>query len=216
MLNSWITETGVPICGEGTFPACDDPQNRWYRAAPDEQADFLIQSAAYAAWLKTASLCLVPTRSTIAAITCGVDAHGLLRNDDTPRPAYHAYALINNLLSQAQPYWRQRLPSWADPRVELTAFKQPDTGKRIVLLWNRYYTATETAVLTATAASAQLVFPDGTLQTIYPVSGTYSISLPPATNRNMLGTAGGMAPDGSAPIGGSPRILVEIDPAVAP
>jgi hypothetical protein len=30
----------------------------------------------------------------------------------------------------------------------------------------------------------------------------------------MQGTTGGVAPDGTAPIGGSPRILVEIDPAV--
>ena len=55
---------------------------------------------------------------------------------------------------------------------------------------------------------------DGSAQTLYPISGTYAISLPMATNRNMPGTTGGVAPDstGSAPIGGSPRILVEYDP----
>jgi hypothetical protein len=98
--------------------------------------------------------------------------------------------------------------------MELIAFKQPDTGQRVVVMWNRYYTQTETAVLTATAASAQLYFPDGTVQTIYPISDTYSIPLPPATNHNFLGTTDGLAPDGTSPIGGSPRILVELDPAV--
>jgi hypothetical protein len=70
--------------------------------------------------------------------------------------------------------------------------------------------------LTATAPSAQLLYPDGSFQTIYPISGTYAISLPRASNRNFPGTIDGVAPDstGSAPIGGSPRILVEIDPSV--
>jgi hypothetical protein len=39
-----------------------------------------------------------------------------------------------------------------------------------------------------------------------------------ASNRNFTGTIGGTAPDstGSAPIGGSPRILIEYDPNVRP
>jgi hypothetical protein len=211
----WVTETGVPVCGEGSFPVCDDPQNRWYRASPDEQAAYLIQSAAYAAWLKAEAYVWFQLFDDCGN-QCGVDAYGLLRNDNTPRMSYQTYALVYNQLTNVQPYGRQRLPSWSDPRIEMFDFRQADTGKRIVFLWNRYYTATETAVLTATAASAQLLFPDGTLQTVYPVSGTYSIQVPPATNRNMPGTTGGVAPDGSAPIGGSPRILIESAPNVTP
>jgi hypothetical protein len=73
-------------------------------------------------------------------------------------------------------------------------------------------------ILTATALSAQLFSPDGSVLTIFPISGTYAISLPLASNRNFIGTIGGVAPDstGSAPIGGSPRILVESDPAILP
>ena len=37
------------------------------------------------------------------------------------------------------------------------------------------------------------------MQTIYPISGTYAISLPLATNRNFIGTIGGVAPDTAAP-----------------
>ena len=216
----WLTETGVPVCGEGTFPACTDLQNRWYRAAPDEQAAYLIQSAAYAAWLKTEAFVWFQLFDDCGN-QCGVDAYGLLRNDNTPRLSYQTYPLVSDQLTSVQPYWRDRrtitATNWISGHQEIIAFKRPETGKRIVVMWTRYYTDA-TVVLTATASSAQLFFPDGSLQVIFPISGTYAISLPLATNRNFIGTIGGVAPDstGSAPIGGSPRILVESDPAVKP
>jgi len=209
----WLTESGVAVCGDAPAPDCDSPDGRWYRASADEQSAFLIQSTTYAAWLKAEAIFWFQLYDDCGNV-CGVDAYGLLRNNDTPRPAYSTYFTVSQLLQHAQPYWRQRQPGWTDPKLELIAFKQPDSGQRVVVMWNRYYTQTETAVLTATAASAQLYFPDGTIQTIYPISDTYSIPLPPATNHNFLGTADGLAPDGTSPIGGSPRILVEIDPAV--
>ena len=218
MLNLWLTETGVPVCGEGTFPACDDPQNRWYRAAPDEQAAYLIQSAAYAAWLKTEAFVWFQLFDDCGN-QCGVDAYGLLRNDNTPRLSYQTYPLVFDQLTNVQPYWRDRrtitATNWISGNQEILAFKRPASGERLVVMWTRYYTA-DTVLLAAAAPSATLYFPDGTGQIIYPISGTYAISLPLATNRNFIGTIGGVAPDstGSAPIGGSPRILVEFDPAV--
>ena len=140
-VKSWITEIGVPICGEGSFPACDDPQNRWYRASPSEQADFLIQSSTYAAWLNTQAYVWFQLFDDCGN-TCGVDAYGLLRNDNTPRPAYYTYSLINDLLSNAQPYWRQSaaqlrpIPRQSgDCRVQTTGHRQ--THRRDV---DRYYT----------------------------------------------------------------------------
>ena len=103
----WLTETGVPVCGEGAFPACNDPQNRWYRAAPDEQAAYLIQSAAYAAWLKTEAYVWFQLFDDCGN-QCGVDAYGLVRNDNTPRLAYQTYPLVNAQLTNVQPYWRDR------------------------------------------------------------------------------------------------------------
>jgi hypothetical protein len=82
-------------------------------------------------------------------------------------------------------------------------------------MWTRYYTD-DTVLLAATAPSATLFLPDGTDQIIYPISGTYAISLPMATNRNFKGSSSGTVPDGSAAIGGSPRILIELDPATKP
>jgi hypothetical protein len=76
-------------------------------------------------------------------------------------------------------------------------------------MWTRFY-MTDTVTLTATSSSALLILPDGTSSTIYPTNGAYTVSLPAATNA--------MPPtgDGSAPIGGSPRLVVENDPAVTP
>jgi hypothetical protein len=216
----WLTETGVPVCGEASFPACDDAQNRWYRAAPDEQAAYLIQSATYAAWLKTEAYVWFQLFDDCGN-QCGVDAYGLLRNDNTPRLSYQTYPLVFNQLTDVQPYWRDRrtitATNWVSGNQEIIAFKRPETSERIVVMWTRYYT-NDTVILSATAPSAQLFFPNGTYQTIYPISGTYAISLPLASNRNFTGTIGGTAPDstGSAPIGGSPRILIEHDSNVTP
>ena len=76
-------------------------------------------------------------------------------------------------------------------------------------LWTRFNIA-DTVTLTATASSAQLIFPNGTTQTIYPANGVYTINLPAATNFSTTTN------DGSAAIGGSPRILIESDPAITP
>jgi len=216
----WLTETGVPVCGEGTFPACTDPQNRWYRATLDEQAAYLIQSAAYAAWLKAEAYVWFQLYDDCGN-ACGIDAYGLLRNDNTPRLSYQTYPLVFDQLTSVQPYWRDRrtltATNWISGNQEIIAFKRPASGERIVVMWTRYYTD-DTVLLAATAPSATLYSPDGTGQIIYPISDTYAISLPLASNRNFIDTIGGVAPDntGSAPIGGSPRILVELDSAVKP
>ncbi len=212
----WVTETGVPVCGEGSFPACDDPLNRWYRASPDEQAAYLIQGVTYAAWLKASGYVWFQLYDDCGNL-CGVDAYGLVRNDNTPRPAYQTYPLVVDQLTNVQPYWRDRrtltATNWISGNQEIIAFKRPASSERVVVMWTRYYTDA-TVSLAATGQSAQLYFPDGSTQTIYPISGTYFISLPLASNQNFTGTVGGAAPDGSAPIGGPPRILVEYDPNV--
>jgi hypothetical protein len=214
----WLTETGVPACDDDPGPACDDPQNRWYRASLEEQSAFLIQSATYATWLKAQTFIWFQLYDDCGN-ACGIDAFGLARNDSTTRPVYKTYQLAADQLANSQPYWRDRrtltATNWISGNQEILAFQRPVSGERIVVMWTRYYT-NDTVLLAATAPSATLFLPDGTEHIIYPISGTYAISLPLATNRNLLGTIDGAVPDGTAPIGGSPRILVEIDPAVLP
>jgi hypothetical protein len=213
----WLTETGVSTCGDPVDfgQDCNDAVNSVYRATPSEQADYLIQSATFAAWLKAEVFIWFQLYDDAGNGCASRDGFGLLRNptsgpcyagDGQPRPAYTSYQMIAKTLADVLPYWRKR------PTVnqEIIAFKRPFTEERVVVMWNRYYTTTETVVLTATAASAVLMYPDGTTQPIVPISGTYTIDLPPATNDNTPTT------DGKAPIGGPPRILIESDPAATP
>jgi len=221
-VNLWLTETGVPVCDDPPYLFCPSP----YRGTMSEQADFLIQTVAWASWLQTQKIIWFQLYDD-AGNDCRYDAFGLVRNppsgpctarDGTPRPAYQTFKMAGQYLTNIQPYWRDRrtgtTTDWTSGNQEILAFKRPATGQRVVVMWTRYFTA-DTVVLTATHSSALLINPDGTNQTITPVNGVYAISLPAATNLGAV-TPDGKQPDGTSSIGGSPRILVEIDPAVRP
>ncbi len=193
----WLTETGVPVCGDSTFPACDDPQNRWFRAAPDEQAAYLIQNLTYAPWLKAETYIWFQLYDDCGNV-CGLDAYGLVRNDNTTRTAYQTYqfavnqsdarcSLIGAIAAPSRP------PTGSAAIRKFIAFQRPASGERIVVMWTRYYT-NDLALLAATAPSATLYLPNGTSEIIYPISGTYAISLPMATNRNFKARAAALCP----------------------
>ena len=218
----WVTESGVSLCDEYPGPSCfeDDGSPRPYRANPEEQAAFVIQSATYATWINSAI--------TVEAVLhfqfyddCGDvinpdlgGGFGLMRNPsdaacfrnspdpNTPRPSYAAFQTAASHLRDVVTRWRSR-PS---PNQELFSFYRPSTGERVLAMWARGYTA-ETAVITATSASARLVAPDGSSQIVTPSGGVYHVTLPAATNVNTPTN------DGSAPIGGRPYFLVELDPS---
>ena len=207
----WLNETGVPVCDDPPGPSCSDPVHKTYRAAPQEQAAYVIQTATFAVWLRAEAMLVFQLFDDFGN-GCGIDAFGLVRNlptapcnpgDGAPRPAYHAYQVVTRYLSGLTPYWRKR------PTVnqELITLQNLTTGERVISMWARDY-VTETVAITATASSAVLIYPDGVTETIAPVNGVYTITLPMATNRNTPTT------DGKAPIGGAPRILIELDPAI--
>ncbi|HET7088609.1 MAG TPA: hypothetical protein VFL17_08170, partial [Anaerolineae bacterium] len=185
--------------------------HKTYRATPQEQAAYIIQTATFAVWLRTEAMLVFQLYDDFGNGCPGIDAFGLVRNvpaapcnpgDGTPRPAYHAYQVVTRYLSGLAPYWRRR------PTVnqELVALQNQETGERVISMWARDY-VTETVTITATASSAVLVYPDGITETIAPADGIYTITLPMATNRNTPA-------DDKAPIGGAPRILIEHDPAI--
>jgi hypothetical protein len=216
----WLTETGLPVCDDPPHVFCASP----YRGSMSEQADYLIQTVAWANWLQTEKIVWFQLYDD-AGNDCQYDAFGLVRNpptgpctarDGSPRPAYQTFNVARQNLTGVQPYWRDRrtgtTTDWANGNQEILAFKRPSTAQRVVTMWTRYYTA-DTVVLTATSSSALLIQPDGTSQTITPINGVYTINLPAATNLGAA-TPDGKQPDGTSPVGGSPRILVELDPAV--
>ena len=114
---------------------------------------------------------------------------------------------MTQYLSGTLPYWRLRPTTPPTYTAELVALQNPRTGERVVAMWARDQ-LTMTVVLTATAPSATLVYPDGITQTLVAINGFYTITLPWATNYNTPTDAG------EAAIGGMPRILVEHDPAI--
>ena len=150
---------------------------------------------------------------------CAGDAYGLFRNPadalcfsqhpqpETPRHATASFKVLANNFDYVEPYWWVRRGG-SDPNngtQEWIAFYRPDTKERIIGMW-ALYGNDETAVLPATAASARLLFPNGTSQTIFPTNGQYTLQLPGATNQN--------APwdPNLYMIGGRPLILIELDP----
>ncbi len=209
----WLNETGVAVCDDPPGPSCSDPVHKTYRASTQEQAAYVLQSATFAVWLRAEAALVFQLYDDYGNGCPGIDAYGLVRNtpdagcnagDGSPRPAYAAYQVVTRYLTGTTPYWRRR-PTL---NQEIIALQNAKTGERVIAMWARDY-VTETTAITATAASALMVFPDGSTETIFPVGGWYTITLPAATNRNTPTT------DGKAPIGGMPRILVERDPAIA-
>ena len=205
------------------------------RANADEQAAFVIQNAVYATWINSVMPvetimhfqlyddCSDPIYVPELGVTYG-GGLGLLRNPasepcfqdspspDTPRPAYAALQSVTRNVADVTPRWRVR-PGWVPTDTvrqgqgyELFSFYRPARQERLLAMWARGY-VTETAVFTATSASAQLIWPDGSSNVITPTNGVYAVTLPAAT---MIYTA---TSDGSALIGGRPYFLVEPDPS---
>ncbi len=153
---------------------------------------------------------------------CAGDANGLFSNPsdavcfsqhpqpESPRSNFAAFQLLPTYMNEVAPLWRAR-PGGTDPYdgpQEHIAFYNTELEARIIGMWARFG-QTETAVVTAHNSSAQLLYPDGTVETIYPQNGVYTIVLPPATNQ------GNPFQPGIYQIGGPPRILVESGPPAA-
>ncbi|MCB8928357.1 MAG: hypothetical protein H6652_22355 [Ardenticatenaceae bacterium] len=129
-------------------------------------------------------------------------------NGGTPRPGFTAFQLLTTHFTDVEPLWRLR-PGSNDPvngPQEWIAFYQPATKSRILGLWARFGEA-QTAVIPTTNANgtAQLLWPDGTMETITAVNGQFTVNLPAATNQNAIWDPA------LYPIGGRPAILIEQD-----
>ncbi len=212
----WLNETGVPVWDDPPGPT-NDP-TALYRATMQEQAAYVIQSFTWASWMRAEAAIIYEEYDDFGSGCPGIDAWGLVRNpptapcnagDGTPRPGYYAYGVATKYLSGTLPYWRWRPTSPPTYTAEIVALQRPSTSERVVVMWARD-NLSFTINLTATASSATLVYPNGVTQTVTPVNGFYNISLPWATCYNTPTVYG------EAAIGGSPRILVERDPAIVP
>jgi len=217
---AWLTETGVPVCDDYPGAACDPP---WYRGNLEESAAFEIQSAAYGMFVGLDGYFHFQLYDDCP--TPG-DAWGIFRNPswyscasgspypNQPRPTLEAFKVNVHYLWGLEPLWRKR-PGGPNPYTgpqEWIAFYRPNTHQRVLVVWNRFAESDQVAGIPATGPSALRINQDGATETLYPVNGTYTMTLPRATNLNIYW------PDGSRLIGGRPYVLVETDtqrPSVA-
>jgi hypothetical protein len=228
----WLNETGVPVWDDYPGPTwAKTPEERTLRATMQQQAAFVIQSAAYA-WAEGAEVVLFhqlyddcgnqamgtdfpPNDGSLCSGgACWGDAHGLFRNEPsavcfrqhpqggTPRPAAASFRLLGQI------FGGQNFGSGAVQTLDgigvVVTFEREATGERLYVVWNQ---SLERATLEVPAGgvSATMYDVSGQDWIIAPDEGVYQISLPPATRDDYPYLQQGEP----AGIGGIPYILVE-------
>ncbi len=200
----WVTESGVPVWDDYPGPQ-EDPASP-YRATQQEQASYIIQSAAYAFYSGASVLFHFQLHDDCGNGPTARDAYGLYRNeagaacypsDAAARPSLQAYRVVASQFRGLEPLWRIT-PNGDHEQV---AFYRASTGHRFTVLWATQGHDVQ-AQVAAAAASATLIDANGSARTISAQGGSYSIALPRATNQNLPGSAEYM-------IGGAPYNLSE-------
>lgn len=218
----WVNESGLPVWDDYPGPTWDPDSG--YRGTKEEQAAYVVQSAAYAIWLGARVIFHFMLHDDCGNGPEHHDAFGLYRNtspapchpsDAGARPAAAAYRLVAAHLPGAAPLWRWRSTQgqtdWGacTGQVEWFAFRRPD-GARVLLAWTRLNVP---ATITVTAVASQGIVYDvrtGAATTVRPTNGVYTFSLPPATNYNTPTLCNPTRQkQGEAAVGGIPLFLVE-------
>jgi hypothetical protein len=227
----WLNENGVPVWDDYPGPtwAGDQPESRQLRATAQQQAAYVIQSAAFA-WAEGAEVVMYhqlyddcgnqragtdfpPNNGDIcsASTACWGDAHGLFRNPSdapcfrqhplpgSPRPAALAYRILGQIFGRGA---FSSASVQMDSRGIVIAFERGN--QRIYVAWNRTFQATSVE-LPAQEMNAQLFTIVGDAMPLEPVDGVYRLNLPAATPDDFPHLHAG---DVSG-IGGAPFILVE-------
>jgi hypothetical protein len=182
----WINETNAP-------PSDDSLERPWskprFRVSLQEQAAFVIQEFALAFSSGASRVEVYKLRNT-ADHPESIEPFGLLRADDSRRPAFAAYQTVTSYLRDFRAAYRQR-----SGNVVAVTFDRGD--KTTTVLWTTGWKPTRVPV-GAIAPEALLVDEGGRVRKVNPVSGAYWIDLPGAT-----------CSQPSCMIGGAPRMLVE-------
>ncbi len=226
----WLNETGIPAWDDYPGPVWDS--RSFKRATTQQQAYYLIQSAAYA-WAEGADKIFYhqlyddcgdqpagtdfPPHSgglCDGAILCSGDAYGLYRNPPgatcfsqhpqpgTMRPVGEAFRLLADIFGTEAFDRGQRL--YLHKELVTFTFLRPRTEERITVMWNETFDPF-TFEYEAAGQNAQLISLDGSVVAFPDEDGIYSIELPPATPDNMQ--SGSVGAD--AAIGGMPYIMIE-------
>lgn len=222
----WLNESGVSVWDDypGPTGAGGDPAARALRATMQQQANFVVESTAYA-WAEGADVVFIhqlyddcgnQSGGTNFAPNSGQsgDAYGLYRNErnepcysqhplpGTPRPAAAAFYRLAQIFG-ILPFGKPDVEYSDDGGIAIS-FDRLTTDERLVVVWNRRL---EQATMPLKSAGEEARFYSITDQDwlIKPTDGEYKIGLPGATRDDYP-----YLPSGEVSgIGGVPYIMVE-------
>lgn len=187
----WINETNAP-------PSEDEQELPWsaprYRVSLDEQAAFVLQEFSLAFAAGASRVEFYKLRNSVDHEE-SIEPYGLLRGDDSRRPAFFAYQVATTYLRDFRSAVREQAGA-----VNAVTFGRGNATTTVV--WTTGRTATQAAVRAA-GAEALLVNERGQTRPIKPRAGVYLVDLPGATCTNRT----------ECIIGGAPRLIVEQAPA---
>jgi hypothetical protein len=179
----WINETNAPPSED----FIEQPAGQaGLKVTLDEQANFVIQAFALSLAGGAERIAINKMRNDWSS-----EPYGLLRADDSRRPAFEAFKTATTYFAGVQEAnWLQM------GEVQIVTLSRGE--ETTTVLWNMAPTPTNYS-LNAIAAQALLVDERGGTQTINATDGVYSIELPGAICSN----------GANCFIGGAPRLVVE-------
>ncbi len=187
----WVNETNAP-------PSEDKQELPWsrprYRISLAEQAAFVLQEISLAFAAGATRVEVYKLRNS-AEHPESIEPYGLLRGDDSRRPAFDAFRVATTYLRD----FRAAVREQAGPVNAVTFDRGAATT---TVLWTTGPVARR-ITLRAVTGEALLVDERGETRSIKPQAGVYLIDLPAATCTNRA----------ECLIGGTPRLVVERAPA---
>lgn len=182
----WINQTNAPPSEDPQTPPRGTPD---FRVSLEEQSAFVIQEYALAFGGGANRVAFYKLRDDDGQ--AALEPYGLLRSDDSRRPAFDAYKVVTTYLSGFRAVGWQRLDD-----VYAVTFDRGQTTTTV--LWSVSRTPAR-LTLNAIAPQASLVDERGDTQILNASGGTYTVELPAAV----------CTQEDNCFIGGAPRLLVE-------
>jgi hypothetical protein len=183
----WVNQTNAPPSEDAQTPPSGTPG---FRVSLEEQSAFVIQEYALAFGGGANRVAFYKLRDDDGQPS--LEPYGLLRADDSRRPAFDAYKVVTTYLGGFRAVGWQRLDD-----VYAVTFDRGQTTTTV--LWTVSRTPAR-LTLNAIAPQATLVDEHGNTQTLNASGGTYTVELPAAICTQA----------DNCFIGGAPRLLVEV------
>jgi hypothetical protein len=184
----WINQTNAPPTEDSQAPS---DAASIFRVSLEEQSAFVIQEFALAFAGGADRVAFYKLRDTDGQAP-SAEPYGLLRADDSRRPAFDAYQVVTTHLRDFRAVGWQRLGD-----VYAVTFDRGGTTTTVLWTMSR---APVRFSINAIAPQATLVDERGATGTLSASGGTYTVELPGAT----------CPQDTDCFIGGAPRLLVEL------